>query len=134
MIQPVNSSSVPVVGGAGQPVRGQATEKPVQSAQKTGTELPNPKEWLGGGGAGDEVRSKVARDELFKVVDEANKSMANLQSDLSFSVDEETGRFIVKVVDSKTKEVISQLPTKEMLELAKALKSLTSGLFLNEKV
>jgi flagellar protein FlaG len=124
-IQSVSGSSVPVIGSAGQPVRGQATtEAPVPQAKKSSNEQQNPKEWSGTG----------SKEEITKAVDESNDLLASIKSGLQFGVDEDTGRMIVKVIDSDTGEVIRQLPSKEMLEVAKALKSLTSGLFLNEKV
>lgn len=125
MIQPVQSSSVAVVGTAGQPVRGQATEKPVQSVKKMDSEQQNPANWQGSGGSADQIKD---------VVKQANAAMSEIRSGLEFEVDEETGRFVIKVVDAETKEVVRQLPTKEMLEIAKALKSISSGLFLNEKL
>ncbi|GGY70083.1 flagellar protein FlaG [Pseudoduganella albidiflava] len=40
---------------------------------------------------------------------------------LEFSIDEDSKRTIVKVIDSETKEVVRQMPTKEALEIAKSL-------------
>jgi flagellar protein FlaG len=42
-------------------------------------------------------------------------------SDIKFSIDQDSGRTVVKVVDRETKDVIRQIPSEEMLELAKAL-------------
>ena len=46
--------------------------------------------------------------------------------DLEFSVDSESARTIVKVVDTKTHEVIRQMPSEEALQIAKALEHLES--------
>lgn len=50
-----------------------------------------------------------------------NKTIQILAQNVEFSIDEESDRAIVKVVDRETKEVIRQMPTKEALEIAKAL-------------
>lgn len=54
-------------------------------------------------------------------------SVLQLRSqDLEFSVDSESERTIVRVVDKKTKEVIRQMPSQEVLDIAKALDRLQS--------
>lgn len=40
---------------------------------------------------------------------------------LEFSIDEDSKRTIVKVVDAATKEVVRQMPTEEALQIAKSL-------------
>jgi len=58
-------------------------------------------------------------DALDDAVSKLNASV-HAQS-LEFSIDEDSKRTIVKVIDSETKEVVRQLPTKEALEIAKSL-------------
>lgn len=63
-------------------------------------------------------------------VEEAVKNInaalnVRLQS-LEFRVDEDSKRTIVSVVDKETKEVIRQMPSREALEIAKALDQLQS--------
>ena len=60
------------------------------------------------------------------------------QSDLSFQVDESTGRTYFKLVDSKTKEVIRQVPSEEILAMARKLRDLgdprgASGVLVDEE-
>lgn len=57
----------------------------------------------------------------------------NLQRALQFSVDEESGETVVKVVDAETKEVIRQIPSEEVLAIANRLRS-TAGVLLAESV
>jgi flagellar protein FlaG len=61
-----------------------------------------------------------------------NKSMQALGQNLEFSVDADTDRTIVKVIDQDTKEVIRQMPTAEALEIAKALDRV-QGLLIRQK-
>jgi len=51
---------------------------------------------------------------------------------LEFSVDDDSARSIVKVIDTNTNEVIRQMPSKEALEIAKALENL-DGLLIRDK-
>ncbi len=63
-------------------------------------------------------------------VGEALKSINSVlqvrSQDLEFSVDSESDRTIVTVTDKNTKEVIRQMPTREAMEIAKALDRLQS--------
>lgn len=52
---------------------------------------------------------------------------------LLFSIDDDSGRTIVKVVDNATKEVIRQIPSEEILSIAKALDRL-KGLLIKQEV
>ena len=51
---------------------------------------------------------------------------------LEFKVDESSGRTIVRVVDLETQQVIRQIPSEEMVELARVLERL-EGLLLNKR-
>lgn len=61
-----------------------------------------------------------------------NKSMQVLSQELEFSIDPDTDRTVVKVVDQRTKEVIRQMPSVEALEIAKALDRL-QGLLIRHQ-
>jgi len=50
-------------------------------------------------------------------------------SELAISMDKETQRIVVKVLDSKTKEVIKQIPSEELLALAEDLQKTGAGIF-----
>lgn len=55
------------------------------------------------------------------VVDNVNEYVQNISRQLNFSVEKDTGRTVIRVVDSSTDELVRQIPTEEFLELAKAL-------------
>lgn len=59
--------------------------------------------------------------ELKSAVDKLNQSMTASAQDLEFSVDEDSKRTVVKLVDRNTHEVLRQMPSKEALEIAKSL-------------
>ena len=61
----------------------------------------------------------------------ANEAMKAIKSELDFSIDEATGKTIVRVVERETGTVIRQMPSKEMIEIAKALDRLQGLLVRN---
>lgn len=56
-------------------------------------------------------------------------------SNLEFSLDKDSGKTIVKIIDTQTDEVIRQIPSEEMVALAQALDEMqeTQGLLLKNK-
>jgi flagellar protein FlaG len=61
-----------------------------------------------------------------------NKSMQSLSQEIQFSIDPDSERTVVKVVDQRTQEVIRQMPSVEALEIAKALDRL-QGLLIRQQ-
>lgn len=55
-----------------------------------------------------------------------------VRSTLEFSIDPDTGRPVVKIIDSVTRDLVRQIPMEEMLVLAKSLDQL-KGLLLHTK-
>jgi flagellar protein FlaG len=51
---------------------------------------------------------------------------------MEFSLDSESGRVVVKIIDSATQEVVRQIPMEEILALAKALDKFQGLLFHKE--
>jgi flagellar protein FlaG len=47
-----------------------------------------------------------------------NSAVENVQRDLSFSIDSDSNRTVIKVLDSKSGEVIRQMPTEVALDIA----------------
>lgn len=75
----------------------------------------------------ESTRPKVA-----EALERIQKFVEPMASDLQFSVDESSGMRVVKVLDRATQEVIRQIPSAEVLEIAKALDRL-QGLLLKQK-
>lgn len=78
------------------------------------------------------VARPVDRGQLKEAVEKVNKTIRALSQDLQFTVDEQTGIDLVKVVDKETKEVIRQIPSEEMVAIAKRLDELR-GLIIRQK-
>lgn len=65
-------------------------------------------------------------EEVARALKSINSVLQDRSPDLEFSVDRESDRTIVKVVDKSTHEVIRQMPTREAMDIAKALDHLQS--------
>jgi flagellar protein FlaG len=61
-----------------------------------------------------------------------NDAMKAMSRNLEFSIDSDSNRPVVKVVDQETNEVIRQMPTPEAIEIAKALDQL-QGMLVQHK-
>lgn len=72
-----------------------------------------------------EERAKAAADRI-------NEFIEAFTRDLQFTVDKDTERVVLKVVDRQSGKVIRQIPSEEALEIAKALDDL-KGLIITEK-
>ena len=56
---------------------------------------------------------------LADAVDRLNTKIQNLNRNLEFSINQDNGGVLVKVVDANTREVIRQIPSEEVLVLAR---------------
>ena len=65
--------------------------------------------------------AEPTNEEVRVVVEKLNRQIQSLQRELSFSVDEDSGRTVVRVLDSQTNEVVRQIPSEEVLKLARQL-------------
>ena len=76
------------------------------------------------GGDRSRAQSAVPLEEASKTFREFLKG---LPADLQYSLDDETGTVVFKVVNPVTKEVIRQYPPEELLEVARRLTRLAKG-------
>ena len=56
---------------------------------------------------------------LADAVDSLNSKVQNLNRNLEFSINDDSGAVLVKVIDAKTREVLRQIPSEEALVLAR---------------
>lgn len=75
------------------------------------------------------VATQEKQDEAVKKL---NEFVAITKNALEFSIDEDSGRQLVKLIDTETKEIIRQFPTEEALQIAKALDKF-QGLLIHNK-
>lgn len=75
---------------------------------------------------------KDSREPVEQAVTSIQTFVQNIRRDLNFSLDDSSGRVVVKVTDSSSGEVIRQLPSEEALRLAESLEEVRSLLFQAE--
>ena len=59
----------------------------------------------------------LTEDALKGIEKEINRHLEILGSHVAFRIDEETGRTVIQVIDTETKEVVRQIPPEMMLRL-----------------
>jgi len=79
-------------------------------------------------GAADAAKEQEPLDE---VVSDLNNLVRDLQRELQFSVDEDSGSTVIKVVDRETDEVVRQIPSEELMNLRKRLEK-AAGVFFED--
>ncbi len=64
-----------------------------------------------------------------QVVSGLNELVQNLHRNLQFSIDDESGETVIKVIDSETHEVVRQIPSEEIMRLRRRLEEASGLLF-----
>lgn len=84
-------------------------------------------------GSGQTQRQPAAdQAEVRQALDEVREALAPVAQNLQFSIDDETGTTVIKIIDSSTDEVIKQIPSEEILAIAKAIDKL-QGLLIRQE-
>lgn len=75
------------------------------------------------------LNEKLSTEEVEELIEELNDTMRVINTKLSFSVDNETKRPIIKVTDRETEELIRQIPPEELLKVSHKIHELMGILF-----
>ena len=123
---PIIPSVSPPGAASGESARGAVAKAPSQSA---------PLSFAGTKGDSANDKGNPSIKALNEAVERINRHLAFIPTALQFRVDHDTGKIVVKVVNSETNEVLRQVPTDEVLVVAKAVRDWqsNSGLIVNEK-
>jgi flagellar protein FlaG len=84
----------------------------------------------------DAVKAKApapSAKEVEEAVAKLNKSVQDRAQSLEFTIDDDSHRTIVKVIDQSTKEVLRQIPTPEALQIAKSIDARNGGLLVDQE-
>ena len=73
-----------------------------------------------------------SRQQVEEAAKTVNEFLKPINNSINFSLDEDTGITVVKVIDVATKEVIRQIPSEEMLVIAKSIDQM-KGLLVQQK-
>jgi flagellar protein FlaG len=74
-----------------------------------------------------------AKVDVQQAVSQINDFIQAFNRDLKFRVDRDTNQVVVTVMDSQSGEVIRQIPSEEVLAVARSLDQMSQGLLLNTK-
>lgn len=121
-------SSLGMSPGAAAPSLTSPSDKSVASGKGSQAASFGTQQSAAGQTKNEEPSSKDVQD----AVKSMNDFVGTINNSLKFSVDDETGKTIVKVMDIETKEVIKQIPSEEMIAIAKAVDQL-KGLLVQQK-
>jgi len=83
----------------------------------------------------NDSNQKLSLDAVKEAVKSGNTMLQSASSSLSFEIDSATKQVVVKIVDSKTGELVRQIPTVEMLDFMRRMKELegNSGSLIQAK-
>lgn len=134
---PISSVSLPQGAASAvltEPPRSPAPSAAAADTAPSPTATPRANEAAAATAAGAAASSApVDRDTLQGAVERVQQAVQTLSSaGIQFTIDQDFERMVVQVVDTSTKEVIRQIPPKEMLEIAQALDKL-QGLLVHQK-
>ena len=81
----------------------------------------------------DAKKETAERVNLEEVAQKLQEFMGSINTSLRFSVDEEAGRDVIKVIDKDSGDLVRQFPSEEVLDVIKSLSKATGSL-LDEQV
>ncbi len=82
--------------------------------------------------AKSEPASTPNSEHLQRAVRDIQRAVEPVANNLDFSIDQESGKTVIRVIDSATQELIRQIPSEEVMSISRALNRL-AGLLVQEK-
>lgn len=117
-ISPINQAGQPDIRMAGQPAVRMDSAPPARAV----AELPAQK-----------LPKQASVEELKRAVAAINQAMQQSDRNLEFSVDSDTKKTVVRVVDTSTGEWIHQVTTEAALAISRRIDQFQRGLLLSQK-
>lgn len=111
------SSFVP----AGKPASGDFVLRPDKIIASAGTDIASKNPVSEPSPGADEQSEESQQQQIGRAVSQINDYVQNVQRSLQFSIDETSGRNVVRVIDKTTDEVIRQIPIEEVLVIARTI-------------
>lgn len=74
-----------------------------------------------------------SKQQIEAAVDTVNRALQPSNNALEFSIDKQSDRVVVKVVDSETGETLRQIPSEEVLAIAESIDRYQKGLLLSQQ-
>jgi flagellar protein FlaG len=98
-------------------------------AARTGARAPGTPRPVGNAPAQAAPGAAGDRD-AHRAIAEANRQLAQKASELTFEFDDSAARVVVRLIDKQTGQVLRQIPSKEALQIARALQDESTGALL----
>jgi len=111
-------SSVPAVQAAAQSDIGSAGASVAAGQQHPGGATP---------------ATEPTPEQLNALVAEIQAKVASFNPGLQFSIDQNSGKSVVRITDHKTNEVVWQFPSVAAIQISKALDQFQKGLLINRR-
>ncbi|MCK5335236.1 MAG: flagellar protein FlaG [Gammaproteobacteria bacterium] len=102
-----------------------ATAERQNVAAATGTQLPP--ETSATAKVVEEKAQEVSAEKAQEVVEQLNNHAQTINRDLHFSVDDDSGRTVIRVINSETAELVRQIPSEEVLRLSETIRESIEG-------
>ena len=80
----------------------------------------------------DKTTTVTSSNQIQQAVEAIQQTTESLAQNLQFTIDEDTGITVIKVLDSSTQEVIRQIPTEEAVTIARTLDKVKGLLFSDQ--
>lgn len=74
----------------------------------------------------------LSGEDILKALDEVREAVKPVAQSLHFSLDKDSGRTVIKVMDTETNEMIRQIPSEDILKIAQAIDKL-QGLLIKQQ-
>ncbi|MDT8363783.1 MAG: flagellar protein FlaG [Nitrosomonas sp.] len=75
---------------------------------------------------------KSSPEQVEDAVKQIEQFTQTVAQNLKFSIDEDTGKTVVKIMDSQTNELIRQIPSEEAINISRALGDIKGMLFSDQ--
>jgi flagellar protein FlaG len=95
-------------------------------AASTGTQLPpetSPAEKV----VQEQAKEEVSTEKAQEVVEQLNNHAQSINRNLQFSVDDDSGKTVIRVINSETAELVRQIPSEEVLRLSETIRESIEG-------
>jgi flagellar protein FlaG len=79
------------------------------------------------------ITQEIDPSTLKRAMDELSQHAQNINRDLIFTIDKELDKTVITVTDPLTEEVIRQIPSEEVLELARHVMDKDNGVLMHIK-
>ena len=113
--------------GQSQPVKASEAVKPPPGAEASRAAEVSTQNGLKAGSS-----QAVDEQAVEEIVDDLNEFAQQVERQLQFSVDKQSGKTVIRVIDAATDELVRQIPADEILELQRRLGDVQGLLFKTE--